>query len=226
MATDSAVAALRRARTEDSAKKQNAVLATLDRVVAQGTEVSISTVARESGVSRQFIYTHRPLREAITNASAAATELVSRNTRGPDMAAGLRADRRILAAKIERQATTIAELNDQVQAFENQRQRWLGSQLNRGATIDPEAHAELRITNERLMAENMALVAQIAELRRITTILEADLAASRQAHAEDVASLNASSTDVTVLDHRPLRTDRTQPTKGKRRTPAERPTTQ
>lgn len=199
MANDTAVAALRRARAEYSARKQAAVLAALGQVVAKGAEVNISTVARESGVSRQFIYTHHPLREAITNAAATAPEAPSRETRANDMAAGLRADRRILAAKIERQATTIAELNEKVQAFERQRQRWLGSQLNHGATIDPEAHAELRITNERLMADNMALVAQVTELRRINSILEADLAASRQAHAEDVASLSVTAADVTAL---------------------------
>ena len=73
--------------------------------------------------------------------------------------------------------------------MEHQRQRWLGTQLNADASIDPEAHSELRITNERLTAQNASLTAQVTELRRINTILEADLAASRQAHAEDVANL-------------------------------------
>jgi hypothetical protein len=63
-----------------------------------------------------------------------------------------------------------------------QRQRWLGGQLGTGTTIDPEVHASLRITNERLVADDLALTKQVAELRRINTILEADLAA-RQAHA-------------------------------------------
>lgn len=59
-----------------------------------------------------------------------------------------------------------------------------------GDGADPEAHAELRITNERLTADNTALTRQIAELRRLVTVLEGDLAASRQAHAEDVLALS------------------------------------
>jgi hypothetical protein len=66
-------------------------------------------------------------------------------------------------------------------------------------TIDPEAHAELRITNERLTAENSPLVAQSHRARRINTILEADLAASRQAHAEDIVNLVGAGTSVTAL---------------------------
>jgi hypothetical protein len=116
------------------------------------------------------------------------------------MTLGLRADRRVLSAKIERQAATIAELNDKLAALETQRQRWPGSQLGNGTRVDPEIHAELRITNERLVADNLALTKQVAELRRINTILEADLAASRQAHAEDIANLLADTANpVTAL---------------------------
>ncbi len=199
MNTDAAVAALQRNRADASAAKRRAVLTALDHLTAQGCEVNISTVARAAGVSRQFVYTHQALREAVAKtADAVRNDQPSESTR-IDMALGLRADRRVLAVKVERQAATIIELKAQIEALERQRQRWLGSQLNIGATVDPETHADLRITNERLIAENSSLHAQVTELRRIITILEADLAASRQAHAEDIANAAGFGTSVTTL---------------------------
>lgn len=60
---------------------------------------------------------------------------------------------------------------------------------------------ELRITNERLIAENSSLVEQVTELRRINNILETDLAASRQAFVEEIANLCVADmgTSVTAL---------------------------
>ncbi|MGB2756821.1 MAG: hypothetical protein WBD02_04080, partial [Acidimicrobiia bacterium] len=132
---------------------------------------------------------HDSLREAVARAAGAVRDGQSGGTATADVALGLRADRRVLTSKVERQAATIMELRAQIGTLERQRQRWLGSQLNSGAEIDPEAHAELRITNERLLADNSSLRSQVTELRRVVKVLEADLAASRQAHAEDVASL-------------------------------------
>ena len=137
-------------------------------------------------------------REAVANAADAVRDAQPRESTRHDVALGLRADRRVLAVKVERHAA-IVELKAQIEAHARQRQRWRGSQLNTGVTIDPEAHAELRITNERLIAENSSLVAQVTEVRRINTILEADLAASRQAHAKDIANLVGAGTSVTAL---------------------------
>lgn len=62
--------------------------------------------------------------------------------------------------------------------------------IRRGDTVPLRA--------ERLTAENSSLLAQATELRRPHTILEADLAASRQAYAEDMANL-AEAASVTAL---------------------------
>lgn len=189
MTPDTAVDALRRNRADASTAKQQAVLAALDRLCAAGHEVNISTVARAAGVSRQFLYTHEALRQAVASATPTGSKGQHDEDTGAHMSRGLRADRRILTAKVERQAAAITDLKEQIATLEHQRQRWLGTQLNADPSIDPEAHSELRITNERLTAQNASLTAQVTELRRINTILEADLAASRQAHAEDVANL-------------------------------------
>lgn len=199
MTTDAAVAALRRNRADTSAAKQQAVLAALDQLTAQGGELNISTVARAAGVSRQFVYTHQALRAAVANAADSVRDGQPSESTGLDVALGLRADRRVLSVKVQRQAATIVELQAQIEALQRQRKRWLGSQLDSGVTIEPEAHAELRITNERLIEENSSLLAQVSELRRICTLLEADLAASRQAHAEDIANVTGVGTSVTTL---------------------------
>lgn len=197
MTPDTALDALRRNRAEASTAKQQAVLAALDRLCADGNEVNISTVARAAGVSRQFLYTHEALRQAVAGATPTGRAELHDEAAGAHMSRGLRADRRILTAKVERQAAAITDLKEQIATLEHQRQRWLGTQLNADASIDPEAHSELRITNERLTAQNASLTAQVTELRRINTILEADLAASRQAHAEDIANLRPD-TDASV----------------------------
>ena len=197
MTPDTALDALRRNRAEASTAKQQAVLAALDRLCADGNEVNISTVARAAGVSRQFLYTHEALRQAVASATPTGSKGQHDEDTGAHMSRGLRADRRILTAKVERQAAAITDLKEQIATLEHQRQRWLGTQLNADPSIDPEAHSELRITNERLTAQNASLTAQVTELRRINTILEADLAASRQAHAEDIANLRPD-TDASV----------------------------
>ena len=97
---------------DTSAAKQQAVLAALDHLTAQGGEVNmnISTVARAAGVSRQFVYTHEMLREAVANAADAVRNGQPCESTRHDVALGLRADRRVLAVKVERQAATIVEL--------------------------------------------------------------------------------------------------------------------
>ena len=57
--------------------------------------------------------------------------------------------------------------------------------------------------HERLLADNSSLRSQVTELRRVVKVLEADLAASRQAHAEDVASLAEAGATVRPLGVRP-----------------------
>ena len=123
MTNETAVEALRRNRAETSSAKQNAVLAVIDRLAAEGGDLNVSTVAKTAGVSRQFIYTHQRLQEAINKAAMTIREAQPIPSAGRDMTLGLRADRRVLSAKIERQAATITELNDKLAALEIQRQR-------------------------------------------------------------------------------------------------------
>ena len=86
MTTDAAVAALRRNRADTSAAKQQAVLAALDQLTAQGGELNISTVARAAGVSRQFVYTHQALRAAVANAADSVRDGQPSESTGLDVA--------------------------------------------------------------------------------------------------------------------------------------------
>lgn len=192
MSSAKSVEALRRSRAEQAATKQAAVLAAIALLSEEGKDITVSAVARAAQVSREFIHSHPHLHEAVGAAARAARRdgpkvVVATSSH---LLRGQRADRSTLLAQVERLRARVAEQDDRLSDLQRQRQRWLGSQLPGagGALIDPEVHAELRITNERLTAENTNLLRRVEELRRLVSILEADLAASRQAHAEDVAA--------------------------------------
>lgn len=72
------------------------------------------------------------------------------------------------------------------------------------AAVDPEAHAQLQLDHDRLAAENAALQRRLDEQDRLIAVLQEDLAASRQAHADDIARLTADTTSpVAVIRHQP-----------------------
>jgi hypothetical protein len=71
--------------------------------------------------------------------------------------------------------------------------------------IDPhfQAHAELRLTYERLIADAQKTTRQLAEARRLVEVLESDLAATRQAYSEDLERLSAGRENVVAFKRRP-----------------------
>lgn len=193
---------LRRYSKENSANLKQRVRDTVTELSNTRQTVNISAVARHAGVSREFIHSHPDLLQLIRAAAKKARDerpipaLVDQH-----VAAGLKADRAVLMTKIDKQKTTIDQQAKRIGELEHQRQLWLGSQMGEDL-IDPEEHAELRITNDRLMAEVAALNAKVAELRRLNRILESDLAASRQAHMEDVATMTTPTGTVSPIGRR------------------------
>ncbi len=83
-------------------------------------------------------------------------------------------------------------MRDRISDLERQRQRWLGSQLEQREAVDPETHLELRLANDRLQSANVELNREVQELRRMLETTAEELAASRQAHREDIAALRGS----------------------------------
>jgi hypothetical protein len=188
MPSEKAVEAMKRYSKDNSANLKQHVQDCVARLAAEGKRINITAVAREAGVSREFIHSHPDL-----HALVSAHKQTARPPKGAAedaVAAGLRADRNTLIAKVAKQKAQIDKQAQRIADLERQRKLWLGSQLGK-SLIDPEEHQELRVTNDRLMAENTALTQKVTELTRLNTILEADLRASREAHMEAVAAQDA-----------------------------------
>lgn len=203
MASEKAIEALRQYAKGMSQQKQQAVHAAIDTLIGSGIPITVSAVARTGKVSREFVHSHAPLLAAVRAAARRQRE-ASDGTQGERtdkcvVDAGMHAERSTLISTVKRQKATIAEHQRRIADLEKRHQRWLGSQLESSEVVDPEVHADLRITTERLMADKRALTARVEELRRLVATREADLAASRQAHMEDVASFAASDPEIRVL---------------------------
>jgi len=196
VSSSSAVEALRKSREEDSKRKQQQAKSATEALIAEGMLVNVSAVARRAGVSREFIYAHQDLLKGVekareqTQAEQPATPATSSDQQGRYIGRGIRADRATLADQVRRLRARLEERDIELGDLRQQRQRWLGDQLT-SADVNPEVHDELRITNERLTTDNMALRRRLSELRRLNTTLEADLSASRQSHTETIAALSA-----------------------------------
>lgn len=191
MPPEAGARALNRFQAELSEAKQRDVLQAVQEFADDPSCLTVAGISRAAKVSRQFIHSHAHLHDAIQEQAKKARQAKA----GPIMPdggsslEGLRADRATLFAHVERQRTQIAEQQERLEKFDEQRQRWLGSQLQQVKAIDPDVHAELRLTNERLMSENNVLTRKVAELRQLLDVATADLAASRDGWAEDIERL-------------------------------------
>ena len=90
-----AVDAMIQGRRADSTRRRQRVLSALDNAITDGTELSVTDIARRAGVDRTFLYRHRDLLERI---HAAETEPPDKPDIGPSVTrASLQAD--LLAAQ-------------------------------------------------------------------------------------------------------------------------------
>jgi chromosome segregation ATPase len=104
----------------------------------------------------------------------------------PHSLQNLRAQNRTFADTIAHQKSTIADLRATIEQLRHQRKLHLGAQLA-AKIIDPDAHGRLQLDHDRLAADKRQLQARVVELERTINELRDDLAASRRAHAEDLA---------------------------------------
>lgn len=172
---DTAVAAFRRHAVERAERKRS--------------DITVAAVARQASVSREFIYSHTELHQAIRTAARQIRAGTPTNRAG-ETSTAFRAERTTLLAQIQKHRATITALHTRVEQLDNQRRRWLGSQLT-DLIIDPDTHAAVRRDNDRLTSQNTTLQQQLAAAHGAVEQLERELAASRRAHAEDVAALAA-----------------------------------
>ena len=166
--------ALADGRRADSARRRQRVIAAINRAATDGTEISVSAIAR-AAVDRTFLYRHRDLLGQIhaTQAGPPGAGTGPAVTRASLQADLLAAHQRALrlTARIQQLETRLSEaLGDQA---------WRESGLGAPADIDVLNH---KIAN---------LDQQVTGLRLELDERDSELAAARAANRELMARLNA-----------------------------------
>jgi chromosome segregation ATPase len=169
--------AMRKGRQADSARRRQRVIAAISKASADGTEISVSAIARAAAVDRTFLYRHRDLLAQV-HALEAAPPGAGEHAAGPAVTrASLQAD---LLAAHERAARLTARIHQ----LEKRLSEALGEQAWResglGAPADTDALTQ-KITY---------LEQQAADLRLQLEERGDDLTAARAANRELMAQLN------------------------------------
>src|SRR5258707_11555513 len=175
-ATSLRTEAMRKGRQADSARRRQRVIATLNRAAADGTEITVSGIARAASVDRAFLYRHRDLLGKIHALEAAPP---AAGTAGPAVTcASLQAD---LLAAHER----AVRLTARVRQLEKRLSEALGEQAWRESGLGVPADIDaLSQTVTHLEQQAIDLRLQLEER-------DQDLAAARAANRELMAQLNA-----------------------------------
>ncbi len=168
---------MRKGRQADSARRRQRVTAAISKATADGTEISVSSIARAAAVDRTFLYRHRDLLAQI-HAIEAAPPPAGQATGPAVTRASLQAD---LLAAHER----AARLNTRIQQLEKRLSETLGEQAWRESGLGTPADIN-------------ALGQQITHLEQQATDLQLqleertdELAAARAANRELMAQINA-----------------------------------
>ncbi len=174
---DGRAGAMAKGRQADSARRRQRVIAVIDKAAADGTEISVSSIARAAAVDRTFLYRHRDLLAKIH--ALEATPPSAGN------AAGLAVTRASLQADLLAAHERAVRLNARVQQLEKRlsealgEQAWRESGLGAPADIDALTH---KITHLEQQATGLRL--QLEER-------DEELTAARAANRELMAQLNA-----------------------------------
>ncbi len=163
-------------RQADSARRRQRVITALNRALADGTEISVSGIARTAGVDRTFIYRHRDLLAQLHTLEASPP--ATGDPAGPAVTrASLQAD---LLAAHER----AVRLNNRVHHLEKRLSQALGEQIWRESGLG--VPADIDALNEKITH----LEQQVVDLRLQLEERDEDLAAARAANRELMAQLN------------------------------------
>jgi len=168
---------MRQGRQADSARRRQRVIAAINKASADGTEISVSAIARAASVDRTFLYRHRDLLAQV-HARQAAPPVTGAHEPGPAVTrASLQAD---LLAAHERAARLTARIHQLEKRLSESlgEQAWRESGLGAPADIDA------------LTQKITYLEQQSADLRLQLEERNDDLAAARAANRELMAQLN------------------------------------
>lgn len=169
--------AMTKGRQADSARRRQRVIAALNKAAADGTEISVSGIARAASVDRTFLYRHRDLLAQL-HALEATAPATSGNTAPGVTRASLQAD---LLAAHER----AVRLSTRVQQLEKRLSQALGEQAwhESGLGVPPDIDA--------LRQQITHLEQATIDLRLKLEERDEELAAARAANRELMAQLNA-----------------------------------
>jgi len=169
-------AAMTKGRQADSARRRQRVIAALSKAAADGTEISVSSIARAAAVDRSFLYRHRDLLSKIH--ALEATPPAAGDPSGPAVSrASLQAD--LLAAQ-ER----AIRLNARVQQLEKRLSEALGEQAWRECGLGDAPDLD------QLRQQADGLQQQIIDLRLKLEERDEELSAARAANRELMTQLN------------------------------------
>ncbi|MER6947433.1 DUF6262 family protein [Nonomuraea sp. NPDC000554] len=168
--------AMMKGRQADSARRRQRVIAALNKAITDGTQISVSGIARAAAVDRTFLYRHRDLLEKI-HALEAAPPTISQGT-GPTVTrASLQAD---LLAAHER----AVRLNARAQQLEKRLSEALGEQVWRESGLGTPTDVDT--LNDKITH----LEQQVVDLRLQLEERDEDLSAARATNRELMAQLN------------------------------------
>lgn len=164
-------------RRADSTRRRQRVLSALDAAIEDGTELSVTSIARAAGVDRTFLYRHRDLLERI---HVAETQPPDKPEVGPQVTrASLQADLLAAQQRFTRMAARTEQLETRLSELLGE-QAWRATGLGAPTDID------------ELQQRIVTLEQQVVELQLQLEERDQDLAAARAANRELMAQLNVS----------------------------------
>ena len=171
--------AMTKGRQADSARRRQRVIAALSKAVSDGTEISVSGIARAAGVDRAFFYRHRDLLAQLH--ALEATPPVAGDGNGPGVSrASLQTD--LLAA-----GERAARLHSRVRQLEKRLSETLGEQAWRESGLGTPA--DIDALNQKIIH----LEQQAIDLRLQLEEQGEELAAARATNRELMTQLNHAS---------------------------------
>ena len=173
---DPRTGAMTKGRQADSARRRQRVIAALGKAVSDGTEISVSGIARAAGVDRAFFYRHRDLLAQLH--ALEATPPVAGAGNGPGVSrASLQTD--LLAA-----GERAARLHSRVRQLEKRLSETLGEQAWRESGLGTPA--DIDALNQKIIH----LEQQAIDLRLQLEEQGEELAAARATNRELMTQLN------------------------------------
>jgi hypothetical protein len=163
-------------RQADSARRRQRVTVALASATAEGTEISVSGIARAAGVDRTFLYRHRDLLERI-HALEAVPPPAAPSTAATVTRASLQADLLAAHERALRLAARVQQLEHRLSEILGEH-AWRQSGLGTPADIDA---LNQKITN---------LEQEVLDMRLQLEERDADLAAARDTNRQLMAQLN------------------------------------